>query len=61
MSALGEEGRQRFTEDVLQLGMVLAGPLSGPALTDIDGKPWLMLEAEVRDAGQLLESVGIRA
>lgn len=61
LSELGKEGRQRMTEDILQLGMVISGPISAPVLIDIDGQPWIQLEAEVRDAGQLLESVGARA
>lgn len=60
LSKLAEEGRQRMTEDVLQLGLIL-GPISDPVLLDIDGRPWLQLTGEVRDAGALLESVGIRA
>jgi len=62
VSALAGEARQRFVEDVLQMGLVLNGPISDPpVLLDLDGVPWLQLEAEIRDAGQLLESVGIKA
>jgi hypothetical protein len=60
LSALAGEARQRITEDILQLGMV-AGPISEPELVDVDGAPWIQLEAPVRDAGVLLESVGIQA
>lgn len=60
LSALAEEARQRMTEDVLQLGLIL-GPISDPVLLDIAGAPWLQLTGDVRDAGALLESVGIRA
>jgi uncharacterized protein involved in type VI secretion and phage assembly len=60
ISALAGEARQRITEDILQLGMV-AGPIGEPVLIDVDGSPWLQIEAPVRSAGQLLESVGIQA
>ncbi|WP_159702411.1 hypothetical protein [Arthrobacter sp. 18067] len=61
LSELGTEGRQRITADILQLGMVIEGPISEPKLIDLEGQPWIQLEAEVRDAGQLLESVGVKA
>jgi hypothetical protein len=60
LSALADEARRRITEEILQLGMV-AGPISEPALMDVDGATWIQLEAPVRDAGQLLESAGIQA
>jgi hypothetical protein len=60
LSALAAEARQRITEDILQLGMI-AGPISEPVLIDVDGSPWIKLEAVVRDAGVLLESVGVTA
>ena len=59
VSALAPEAIQRFTEDVLQLGMVINGPISEPTVIDLDGQPWLQIAGEVREAGQLLESVGI--
>jgi hypothetical protein len=58
--ALAVEARQRITEDILQLGMI-AGPISEPVLNVDAGTLWIQLEAEVRDAGQLLESVGVQA
>ncbi|UVF61170.1 hypothetical protein SEA_AOKA_47 [Arthrobacter phage Aoka] len=61
VSTLKPEAIQRFTEDVLQLGMVINGPVEDPTLIDFDGIPWLQIRAEVRDAGQLLGSVGARA
>lgn len=61
VSALAPEARQRFTEDLLQLGMVVDGPIGDPVLLDLDGAPWLQVSGEVRNAGQLLESVGLRA
>jgi len=60
LSELGKEGRQRMTEEILQQGMI-AGPISDPQLIEIDGQPWIQLEAPVRSAGELLDSVGIRA
>jgi hypothetical protein len=60
LSALAGEARRRITEDILQLGMV-AGPISEPELVNVDGAPWIQLEASVRNAGVLLESVGIQA
>lgn len=61
VSTLKPEATERFTEDVLQLGMVINGPIQEPAVVDLDGIPWLQIRAEVRDAGQLLETVGVRA
>jgi hypothetical protein len=60
LSALADEARRRITEDILQLGMV-AGPISEFSLVDVDGMSWIQLEAPVRNAGQLLESVGVTA
>lgn len=61
VSELKPEAVRRITEDVLKLGMVIEGPISAPTVLDLDGTPWIQLEAEVRDAGQLLSPADICA
>lgn len=58
LAELTPEAIQRFTEDYLQLGFVLAGPIETPTLTSIDSEPWIQVQAPVRSASQLLARVG---
>lgn len=58
LATLTPEATQRFTEDVLQLGFVLGGPISEPRIVQLDGEPWIEIEAKVRSAAKLLNPTG---
>lgn len=60
LQELAPEAIRRFTEDCLQLGFVLAGPIEPPRVIDVDRTPWIEVAAPIRSAAHLLDSKGTR-
>lgn len=58
LQQLEPEAIRRFTEDCLQLGFVLAGPIEPPRVIDVDGTPWIEVAAPIRSAAHLLDGKG---
>lgn len=56
LSEIKIEARQRIVEDILKLGMILIGEATEPELIEIEGRQWIQLAGQVRDAGQLLDA-----
>lgn len=57
LAELTPEAIQRFTEDYLRLGFVLAGPIEPPTLICLEGEPWIEVQARVRSASNLLAAI----